>query len=312
MGTLILASRQDIASMNILSEVMKLNCWGSAVEHEHGVVTGHLNMDVEVLLIEELHIWADGIDSTHENLTGFEVDETLILSRHVSASETPALTLHAIGVPGELPHGERGQAGGVKGLAVPPSPRFADLFRTMKRLAGDFHLDEAYDITLEATHHGPLLESPALFLEIGSTRERWNDEKAGRVWAETISRCLGLSGESINRVWKGKGEVMLGLGGGHYAPRHKSVVSETDVWVGHILANYALVFEEQVDDGPPGGPWKHSVLTAVESTKMGFPGGEVFAHLDRKSFKGWQRQALASLLEDKGIPVRRGKQILPP
>jgi hypothetical protein len=34
--------------------------------------------------------------------------------------------------------------------------------------------------------------------------------------------------------------------------------------------------------------------------------------LDRKSFKGWQRQALISLLSELGVPVLRGKQILFP
>ena len=96
---------------------------------------GTQTRSVHLLLIEELHIMADGIDCTHEEATGCTVDEVLVLSRHVSATEIPALTLHAIGIPGETPHGERGQAGGRKGSVVPPSPRFASLFRSMLSLA---------------------------------------------------------------------------------------------------------------------------------------------------------------------------------
>ena len=297
--------------MNILSEVMEIEGWGEPEEMPHGSVSRHESGEAEALLIEGLHIWADGIDLEHESVTGYDVDDVLVLSRHVSASDTPALTLHAIGVPGEIPHGNRARSGGITGKVVPPSTMFAHLFRTMSRIARENNLDQEYDITLETTHHGPLLDKPTLYLEIGSTPDRWEDKRASRVWAETISLCLGLECENPLR-WSGSGDVMLGLGGGHYAPRHKAVISGTEVWVGHILANYALVFEEPHEGGLPLGPWKHSVIVALDSTREAFPGGEVFAHLDRKSFKGWQRQALSGLLSDLGVPVLRGKQIMPP
>jgi D-aminoacyl-tRNA deacylase len=309
MVTLLLASSEDPASMNILSKVMEVRGWGVSQSFSHGQVTGHSSGNVDALLIDGLHIWADGIDSEHESVTGSKVDEIFVLSKHVSASETPALTLHAVGVPGEYPHGEKARSGGITGTAVPPSTRFGELFRTMSRIATELELDKEYDLTLEATHHGPLLETPTLYLEIGSTAEQWSDERAARVWSETISLCLGMSEGSTTRKWDGKGDVMIGLGGGHYAPRHKAVISASEVWVGHILANYAIVFEEQEGDSTPLGPWTHSVRTAVESTRIAFPGGDVFAHLDRKSFKGWQRQALISLLSELGVPVLRGKQI---
>ena len=297
--------------MNILSEVLKIEGWGEAQDFPHGMVTIHEVCEVQILLIDDLHILADGIDKEHEVSTGFSVDEVLVLSKHASASEVPALTLHAIGVPGETPHGESARSGGIKGQAVPPSTRFGDMFRTMRKIAIEASLDKEYDITLEATHHGPLLDSPALYLEIGSNEERWADSRAARVWAQTISICLGMSEDTQQREWPGDGDVMIGLGGGHYAPRHKAIISETEVWVGHILANYAIVFEDQ-EEPSPAGPWKHSVRTAVESTRAAFPGGNVFAHLDRKSFKGWQRQALYSLLSELDVPVRRGKEILLP
>ena len=297
--------------MNILSEVLKIEGWGEAQDFPHGMVTIHEVCEVQILLIDDLHILADGIDKEHEVSTGFSVDEVLVLSKHASASEVPALTLHAIGVPGETPHGESARSGGIKGQAVPPSTRFGDMFRTMRKIAIEASLDKEYDITLEATHHGPLLDSPALYLEIGSDEERWADSRAARVWAQTISICLGMPEDTQQREWPGDGDVMIGLGGGHYAPRHKAIISETEVWVGHILANYAIVFEDQ-EEPSPTGPWKHSVRTAVESTRAAFPGGNVFAHLDRKSFKGWQRQALSSLLSELDVPVRRGKEILLP
>ena len=50
---------------------------------------------------------------------------------------------------------------------------------------------------------------------------------------------------------------------------------------------------------------------AIEKTRIAFPGGTIFAHLDRKSFKGWQRNAIIAELSSLGVEVRRGKEIIP-
>ena len=308
MATLLLASSQDSASVNLHRAMLDLGGWSEPTTLPHGTMHQHLSRDVHLLLIEQLHIHADEIDTIHEENTDCELGEVLILSRHVSATNTPALTLHAIGIPGETPHGEEGQAGGRKGTVVPPSPRFASLFRGMLAEGKSRGLDEEYDLTLETTHHGPVLSTPTLYIEIGSTEQQWNSKEAGDAWACVISNNLGLDGtEPV--TWREGGDVMIGLGGGHYAPRHKAVLSESELWTGHLLANYALPFETPEDDHEPTGAWKHSIRTAVESTMAAFPGGRFFAHLDRKSFKGWQRTAILGLLEELGVPVRRGKEL---
>ena len=102
---------------------------------------------------------------------------------------------------------------------------------------------------------------------------------------------------------------MIGLGGGHYAPRHKAVLSESELWVGHILANYALPFEFPEEDSTPAGAWRHSLEVSVQATRDAFPGANLFAHLDKKSFKGWQRSAILELLGELDVPVRRGREL---
>ena len=105
---------------------------------------------------------------------------------------------------------------------------------------------------------------------------------------------------------------MLGIGGGHYAPRHTDVLRKTDCWAGHQLANYALEMEKPEEDGwdpdtgiLPSGAWNHAIRVCVESTRKAFPGGMVTAHLDRKSFKGWQRRVIKRLLQELDVPVGR-------
>ena len=130
---------------------------------------------------------------------------------------------------------------------------------------------------------------------------------------------LGLDGgegigkwDSISPEERSSEKVMIGIGGGHYAPRHTDVLRKTDCWAGHQIANYALEMEKPEDDswdpdsGPlPLGAWNHSIRVCVESTRAAFPDGMVMAHLDRKSFKGWQRRVIKRCLEELNVPVGR-------
>ena len=61
-GTLLLSSTKDTASMNILSEVLKIEGWEEEQDFPHGLVTIHEEFEVQILLIDNLHIMADGID----------------------------------------------------------------------------------------------------------------------------------------------------------------------------------------------------------------------------------------------------------
>uniref|UniRef100_M0ZY25 D-aminoacyl-tRNA deacylase n=1 Tax=Solanum tuberosum TaxID=4113 RepID=M0ZY25_SOLTU len=80
------------------------------------------------------------------------------------------------------------------------------------------------------------------------------------------------------------------------------------VWVGHLIAGYSLPME---DPGPSksqanlevGGTWKQAIRVAFDTTRAAFPQGEVLAHLDNKSFKGWQRNAIVGFLAEQNIKV---------
>ena len=76
------------------------------------------------------------------------------------------------------------------------------------------------------------------------------------------------------------------------------------------MYNYALIFDDQNPDSP-SGPWRHSLHESIKKTRIAFPGGTIFAHLDRKSFKGWQRNAIIEELSSLDVEVRRGKEIIP-
>ena len=142
-------------------------------------------------LVEKGHTYAsDHLDKRYQIVTSRTLSEVLFLSRHVAASGRPSLTLHAIGIPGALPHGEVAEFGGRNGVTVPPSPRFASLFRRLDRIATQSGLTEEFEVTLETTHHGPLLDTPTLFIEIGSTEEHWGRADAAEVWADILPKSF--------------------------------------------------------------------------------------------------------------------------
>ena len=308
MGVLLLASKSDTASMTLFDAIMRLKGWSEVFTRTYGDYYIHECGSVYLLLIEKIHIRADGIDSIFKKNTGFSIDDVLILSRHVSRSNTPAMTLHAIGIPGVLPYGELGNSGGEIGLLVPPSKYFASLFRRMNLLAREKKLNLDFDLTLETTHHGPILTTPTLYIEIGSTENEWSREDVADCWAEVISDVLVMFG-GRSTYFNPDSDVMIGFGGGHYAPRHKAVILNSDINIGHIIANYALIFEQKDNSVFPSGPWSKCIQSAVDSTRISFPQSKIFAHLDRKSFKGWERSAILQRLEELGVEVRRGKLI---
>ena len=309
MVVLLLASKSDNASMTLCNAVLRLGGWGEELSCTVGSYRVHQSGLFNLLVIEQLHILADDIDLEFEKSTGVSIENILVLSRHVSSSKTPAMALHAIGIPGKLPYGQPGQSGGKNGILIPPNPFFAPLFRTMCKFAKLRKLDQEFDLTLETTHHGPILNKPTLYVEIGSSESEWDRTDVADCWAETLSHVLGISINKSQNIDTSI-DVMIGFGGGHYAPRHKVIILESNFYLGHVIANYSLLFDDTDSSDYMSGPWVDAVTRAVDSTKISFPNNCIFAHLDRKSFKGWQRTAIIQKLDDLGIEVRRGKEIL--
>ena len=103
---------------------------------------------------------------------------------------------------------------------------------------------------------------------------------------------------------------MVTLGGGHYAPRANKLASMNGVWLGHMLATYALPFEKPVDENTqPGGTWKQSIDSVLDATMQAFPNGKIVCSMDKKAFRGWQRQAIRDHLSEINIPLLTTKQI---
>ena len=63
MGVLLLASKSDTASMTLFDAIMRLKGWSEVFTRTYGDYYIHECGSVYLLLIEQIHIRADGIDS---------------------------------------------------------------------------------------------------------------------------------------------------------------------------------------------------------------------------------------------------------
>lgn len=156
----------------------------------------------------------------------FNPQAYVFLSRHSAESGIPSLTAHTTGNFSE--NAELGGRGMELGRSNP------DLLKNyMIAISGRRHEVPAYEVTVEATHHGPTsLLKPVLFVEIGSTERNWGDGKA----AATVTSALVESLEEP-RHWE---SAAVCFGGTHYPSKFNRLILESDVAVAFVVPKYEL------------------------------------------------------------------------
>lgn len=316
MVILLVATTTDPASINPATALLAMPGWTPRPALQD--MKSFANQQVRLLQHDRGIVEEDHLDVRWEEATGEAVDELIFFSKHTAVSNRPALTVHPIGVP-HLREGEVPPQGGKPGWAAPPDPRIGPWLRLLKKIAQSYNMVPEFEITLEGTHHGPETNKLAMFVEIGSTEEYWRRLDAAKVVAQLVWEGLGLGGEPAIGNWSRdvtKKKVLLGIGGGHYAPRHMDIVQKDDVWVGHLLSGYCLPMEDpsqskaEANTTVVGGTWKQAIEVAFKTTKSAFPGGDIMAHLDHKSFKSWQRNAITAFLADQNIKIGKPNDFL--
>ncbi|RLE78511.1 MAG: hypothetical protein DRJ51_03560 [Thermoprotei archaeon] len=268
----IIASDRDPASLNILRNLMALiDLEVNLGEVKSGKIFTYGNIDF-FLFGEEL-IYMEDLDLKLKNYDLF-----VFLSRHESASRMRTLSAH---VPGNWT-GDAKYGGRPRSLCVAPANFLTKLVITLKDLQRRDKYLENWNVVFEVTHHGPFVQrTPTAFVEIGSERSAWCDEKAGLIVAEAV-----LSSLKSLEVRK----AAVALGGPHYAPGVNRVILEEflDIAVGHIAPEY--VFDDIS---------KEEILMAIERT---FEEVTV-ALVDRKGLKKRHKKWLLPLLDELGLEI---------
>ncbi len=164
-------------------------------------------------------------------------------TRHYSSAGVPALTTHSIGNWGKA------EFGGKDGTVCPSPAVLIKLF--LQNLAAVAR-SSSYggEVVQEATHHGPYIEKPAAFIEVGSSENEWKNEKFASMVADSLIGGLG-DYVALNENY----EPVVALGGLHYASSFRKLMldPESKYAVGHIcpkshLANLTPELLQQAMD----------------------------------------------------------------
>ena len=212
MKSAIITSEKDIAGMNIKERLLEMYEWHE--KDKYHILKDDENISLHTL--KEETIYSEELDKE------IEADVFIFATRHKAKAGIKTLTVHT---PGNWSKAEYG--GKDNRLCV----SCANLMKaTYLKLKENNNLD--YVVSLECTHHGPYMEKPCMFIEIGSAEEEWKDEKAAKIIAKTIIDVL--SDDVPNH------KTAIGLGGLHYCDNFNKILERTDIAIGHICPKHQL------------------------------------------------------------------------
>jgi D-aminoacyl-tRNA deacylase len=207
---LIVASGADEASTNIRRELM------GRFEEKDGYF---VYRDIALMDIEDMHIYHDHVDEEFEDLSGIRPELVVFISKHSSEQAIDTITVHPVG------NYDKASLGGRDFCVVQSEPYY--MTETLRRMLGT-----GFRASFECTHHGPYLECPAFFAEIGSEERAWSDEEKAKAVANSLLRALLSDRREHTEA--------IAIGGGHYMPAPTALASRKAISFGHMVPNYHM------------------------------------------------------------------------
>ena len=223
-ATVILASTSDLASRTLADALVS----GEGFQSTGVRLLGHPVFQKGSFLLARFE---DRIVSPPPLDEYFNPQAYIFLSRHSAESGIASLTAHTTGnFSAEAKFGGSGKELGRADPSLVKNYLIA-LWRRRDRVGG-------YEVTMEATHHGPTsLQKPVMFVELGSSEAYWGDAKAAAVVGEALMDSL-----AVKSIWS---RVAIGFGGTHYPEKFTKLLIEEDMAFAYVAPKYAL---EHVDE----------------------------------------------------------------
>jgi D-aminoacyl-tRNA deacylase len=219
----LVASDQDLAGMTMTNYLLSSGEFATEGKRNAGESyrsPRHNNI--------ELHISSGSLLSL-ENLDDLYPDAGvfIFLSKHKSDSGIPTLTCHCTGNFAE----DNAYGGRPRELAISyPSLQKGYL----KAITAAWQKVPQYDITIEATHHGPTsLNKPVLFVELGSSEKQWIDNNAAAVICDTLLEMLDKDIDCCDKVG-------IALGGTHYPTKFNKLLLESKFGLAAVASKHNL------------------------------------------------------------------------
>lgn len=277
MTILLVASSEDPASTNIKDGLLAQHPWQQMATFSNApAYTSPTLYDVVLLTIPDRKIRHEHLQDEVTASLGITPSLAIFLSRHRSKTGPPTLTVHPIGNYAAAEFGGRPQT------LVPAAPHIqTQLLRLINTRVNQTTIP--YKVCFEVTHHGPYLTIPTLFVEVGSTETQWQEKPPADLIASALLDLLPTIPQLQTDV-----PVLVGIGGGHYAPRFTDIALQRHVSFGHMLPTYQL--QDSIDE--------KMLQLAFDATP-----GVTGAYLHRKELKKSQATALTKWCDAHGIPV---------
>jgi len=269
MNFAVLYSKKDEAGINIAEQLKN-----------------HFLPQMTILEMKKESIFEENIDKD-ERIKNAEF--IIFATKHASKAEVPSLSLHA---PGNWRTAELG--GKVGKVCSTSSLVMKFLFQKLNENAKQMMPEIEHNITLEVTHHGPLIEKPCCFIEIGSKLEHWQNKKLGEILAKTITDFQNFP-KWKEEAKKQKMKTAIGIGGPHYCPNFNKIqLNNKDIAISHIIPEHALPLSENL------------LKEAIEKTTENLD----LVIIDWKGCgKSESRQKVIDLLDKSSIPYERSERI---
>jgi D-aminoacyl-tRNA deacylase len=287
MTVLIISSTEDPASTNIKNSLLEQTTWEEYGTFYNTPVFRHASMNnLVIVTIPDKKIRHENIDTEIYEQLHIEPKIAIFLSRHRSKMGEPTLTVHPIGNYGDA------KFGGKPKTLVPAAPRLmTHLLRLIKKNLQP--TDLKYQVCYEVTHHGPFLKIPTLFVEVGSTEIQWQQKEPASIIASSLLELFAkyhYEEEFSNDI-----PVLLGIGGGHYAPRFTDVALAKNIAFGHMIPTYQI----------EGGNIDDEILEKTIQATPNIKG----IYLHKKELKKSQVTQYRTWFETKGISIISSKEL---
>jgi D-aminoacyl-tRNA deacylase len=268
---LIVASTEDTAGMNIAQKIIEHYKFEKLSEtfHKNPVYSKKVqNKEVKLLFVN--------VEITKTQfITDFFTPQLLVfVSKHKSVSGIPTLSVHT---PGNLADAELG--GLPRKVSISPASAMKASLLEMAKLREEMRLK--YEVSYECTHHGPSLDVPVMFAELGSSPGQWKDLRAAEAVAHAVIAAVSK---------RSSYPAALGIGGPHYNAKFTRIALNTSTAFGHIIPKYAI---PRVD----AEIIKQCIERTVENVES--------AILDWKGIKGADKDRLIAALSEMGVLVEK-------
>ena len=239
----IVVSTADTASEHIGDKLLARRSWDQTTDTDRAPANGggtvYRHGHFELRTFDEWHLELTDVAAAFDDPA-----VVVFVSRH-SGETGPLLTAHHTGNFGAAEYG-----GSERSLSMAAPQTTAAALQAL-----DQYSPAAYEVSLETTHHGPTdVGVPSVFIELGSNTEQWTDAAGATAVAQAI---LALSPP------EDEARSVVGVGGGHYAPRFTRIARETDWAVGHVVADWGLAALEE-----PVAPVVHQLFEHSNTSRF--------------------------------------------